>query len=70
MADNESAEQGPDEAAEIEELHRRIQALGSEVQRVNNRLHTLLRQRPLVALGAALAAGYLLGRVGRAIQRL
>jgi hypothetical protein len=70
MADNESAEHGPDEAAEIEELHRRIQALGSDVQRVNNQLHTLLRQRPLVALGAALAAGYLLGRVGRAIQRL
>lgn len=70
MADNESAVHSADEAAEIEELRRRIQALGSDVQRVNSRLHALLRQRPLVALGAALAAGYLLGRVGRAMRRL
>ena len=69
MAENATTGHAPDEAAEIEELRRRIQALGSDLQRVNGRLHTLLRQRPFVALGAALAAGYVLGRVGRAVWR-
>jgi len=70
MTDSESAVHAPDDAAEIEELRRRIRALGSDLQRVHSRLYTLLRERPFVALGAALAAGYLLGRVGRAVTRL
>jgi ElaB/YqjD/DUF883 family membrane-anchored ribosome-binding protein len=53
-----------DAASEIEELRRRIEALQADV---DSRLRTGLREHPFVALGAAVAAGFLLGR---AIRRL
>jgi hypothetical protein len=53
------------EIAEIEELRKRIRALGNDVPRLRGRLHARLRQHPLIALGAALAAGFLVGRLIR-----
>jgi ElaB/YqjD/DUF883 family membrane-anchored ribosome-binding protein len=56
-----------DDSSEIEELRRRIQALQSDFANADRRLRVIVRQRPLVAIGAAVAAGFLLGRViGRA----
>jgi hypothetical protein len=51
------------EQLEIEELRRRIEALQVDADK---RLRELVRERPLLMLGAALAAGFI---VGRAIRR-
>ena len=53
-----------DAASEIEDLRRRIQALQSDT---DTRVRARLRERPFLALGAAVAAGFILGR---AIRRL
>lgn len=59
------SEPGPrDAAAEIEELRRRIQALQSGA---DTRVRAGLRDHPFLALGVAVAAGFILGR---AIRRL
>jgi hypothetical protein len=56
---------GPrDAATEIEELRRRIAALQADA---DSRVRAGLREHPFLALGAAVAAGFLLGR---AIRRL
>jgi hypothetical protein len=54
-----------DDSAEIEELRRRIQSLQSDFANADRRLRVAVRQRPFVALGVAVAAGFLLGRVIR-----
>jgi hypothetical protein len=54
----------PDAAAEIEALRRRIQALQAGA---DTRFRAGLRERPFLALGIAVAAGFILGR---AIRRL
>jgi ElaB/YqjD/DUF883 family membrane-anchored ribosome-binding protein len=57
---------GSDDAHEIEELRHRIQALQSDVAHADRRLRAALRERPFVALGVAVAAGFILGRaIGR-----
>ena len=53
-----------DAATEIEELRRRIQALQAGA---DTRVRARLRDHPFLALGVAVAAGFLLGR---AIRRL
>jgi hypothetical protein len=52
-----------DDAAEIEDLRRRIQALQEDFALADRRLRAAVRERPFVALGAAIAAGLILGRV-------
>lgn len=52
-----------DDSAEIEELRKRIQALQSDFANADRRLRVAVRQRPLVAIGAAIAAGFVLGRI-------
>jgi hypothetical protein len=54
----------PAAASEIEPLRRRIQALQAGASR---RIRARLRERPVLALGVAVAAGFILGR---AIRRL
>jgi len=55
-----------DESAELEELRHRIDALRVDLVQVDKRLRAAMRERPFLALGAALAAGFLLGRaIGR-----
>jgi hypothetical protein len=56
-----------DDSTEIEELRRRIQALQSDFANADRRLRMAVRQRPLVAIGAAVAAGFLLGRIIRRV---
>jgi ElaB/YqjD/DUF883 family membrane-anchored ribosome-binding protein len=53
-----------DAAAEIEALRRRIKALQAGA---DTRVRAGLRERPFLALGVAVAAGFILGR---AIRRL
>ncbi|HSQ01425.1 MAG TPA: hypothetical protein VL049_29745 [Candidatus Dormibacteraeota bacterium] len=53
-----------DAATEIEELRRRIEALQAGA---DSRVRAGLREHPFAALGAAVAAGFILGR---AIRRL
>jgi hypothetical protein len=53
-----------DTASEIEVLRRRIEALQSDA---DTRVRARLRARPFLALGVAVAAGFILGR---AIRRL
>ena len=53
-----------DAATEIEELRRRIKALQAGG---DTRVRAGLRERPFLALGVAVAAGFILGR---AIRRL
>jgi hypothetical protein len=59
---------GPhDEESEIQALRHRIQDLQDEVQHADKRLREVVRERPLVAIIGAVAAGFFLGRViGRA----
>jgi ElaB/YqjD/DUF883 family membrane-anchored ribosome-binding protein len=52
-----------DDAAEIEDLRRRIQTLQEDFAQADRRLRAAVRERPFVALGAAIAAGFILGRV-------
>lgn len=55
-----------DDSAEIEDLRRRIQALQTDFAHADKRLRTALRERPFLALGVAVAAGFILGRaIGR-----
>ncbi len=51
-----------DVATETEELRRRIHALQAGADR---RVRAGLRERPLLALGIAVAAGFILGRAMR-----
>ena len=53
---------GGTESMDIDDLRRRIQALQDEVARADRRLRVLVRERPFVAVGLAIAAGFLLGR--------
>lgn len=53
----------PDEWANVEELRRRIQTLQEDVARADRRLRAAVRGRPMVAIGAAVLTGFLLGRV-------
>ena len=52
-----------DDAAEIEDLRRRIQALQEDFAVADRRVRAAVRERPFVAIGAAIAAGFILGRV-------
>lgn len=64
--DRAHGQSGRDDASEIEELRHRIQALQTDVARADRRLRVALRERPFVALGIAIATGFILGRtVGR-----
>ena len=53
----------PDEWAEIEDLRRRIEALQDDIARADKRLRAAVRDRPFVAIGAAVLTGFVLGRV-------
>jgi len=57
-----SASAARDEAAEIEELRRRVAALGPQHD-IEGRLRTVLREQPILALAGALVAGFVLGRL-------
>ena len=48
---------------EIEALRHRIQELGADFASVDRRLRLAVRERPVVALITALAAGFMLGRI-------
>jgi hypothetical protein len=48
--------------SEIEELRRRIEALQVDADK---RLRAIVSERPLLVLGAAVAAGFVLGRTMR-----
>ncbi len=50
------------ESMDVDELRRRIQGLQDDVARADQRLRVLARERPFVAVGLAVAAGFLLGR--------
>jgi len=54
-----------DESAEIEELRRRIEALRVDLAQVDRRLRVMVRQRPGLAVAAALFSGFVLGRIIR-----
>jgi hypothetical protein len=54
-----------DDHDEIEQLRHRIQELGSDFASADKRLRQVLRERPVVALVTAVAAGFLLGRIIR-----
>jgi ElaB/YqjD/DUF883 family membrane-anchored ribosome-binding protein len=56
-----------DDGDELEQLSHRIEALRADLAQVDRRARALFRQRPLVAVAASLAVGFLLGR---AIRRL
>jgi hypothetical protein len=50
------------DASEIEELRRRIEALQVDADK---RLRAIVRERPVAVLGAAVALGFVLGRIMR-----
>ena len=52
-----------DDATEIEDLRRRIQALQEDFAVADRRLRAAVRERPFLAIGAAIATGFILGRV-------
>lgn len=56
-----------DESAEIEELRRRIEALRVDLAQADRRLRVMVRQRPGLAVAAALLSGFVLGRIIRRI---
>jgi len=58
---------GRDDGDELEQLRHRIEALRSDLAQVDRRARALLKQRPLVAVAASLAVGFLLGRAIRRI---
>jgi hypothetical protein len=49
--------------AELDELHRRIRALGADLSQADERLRTAVQERPLLAIAAAVAVGFVVGRV-------
>ena len=56
-----------DDGDELEQLRHRIEALREDLVQVDRRARVLFRQRPLVAVAASLAVGFLLGRAIRRI---
>lgn len=54
---------GRHDEGEIEQLRHRIQALQTDVAHADRRLRATVRERPFLALGMALAAGFIFGRV-------
>jgi ElaB/YqjD/DUF883 family membrane-anchored ribosome-binding protein len=40
-----------------------IEALRDDLTRIDDRVRTALRERPFVALGTVVAAGFILGRI-------
>jgi len=50
-------------SAELAHLQERLDDLRRELALADRRLRVAVRERPLLAVGVAVAAGYLLGRV-------
>jgi len=63
MTDEHLSEGNGSDRDEIEALRHRIQELGDDFASVDRRLRNAVRERPLVALLTAVAAGFMLGRV-------
>jgi len=67
---NTNESRGPDPAgsarhdqAELDELHRRIRALGTDLSQADERLRAAVQERPMLAIAAAIAVGFVVGRV-------
>ena len=45
-----------------------LDSLREDVMRADRRMRAMLRERPFVALGTAIAAGFFLGRAMRAMR--
>ena len=52
-----------DDQAELDELHRRIRALGTDLSQADERLRAVVQERPVLAIAAAIAVGFVVGRV-------
>lgn len=63
MAHDEAEAPPPHEEAEIEALRRRIETLQDDIARADKRFRAAVRDRPFIALGAAILTGFVLGRV-------
>jgi len=50
---------------DLDALQAHADALRAELAEVDRRLRVLVREKPLIAVGIAVAAGFLLGRVLR-----
>lgn len=61
-AGEQDGSDGPSVAGEIDELRRRIEALQLDADK---RLRAIVRERPVAVLSAAVALGFVLGRIMR-----
>jgi len=50
---------------DLDALQARVDALRDEIAEADRRLRIFVRHRPFVALGAAVAAGFVIGRILR-----
>ena len=65
MNDEESETAAADAGVDLDALQARVEALRAELADADRRLRALVRQRPFVAVGVAVAAGFLIGRLLR-----
>lgn len=59
--------QSRDNSADLDALQARIDALRDDFADVDKRLRAFVRQRPFVAVGVAVAAGFVIGRILRRV---
>lgn len=59
--------QSRDSSADLDALQARIDALRDDFADADKRLRAFVRQRPFVAVGVAVAAGFVIGRILRRV---
>lgn len=69
MGETEHVEEESRAAASLHAVVESMPALVQQARRADERLVTYVRERPLVALGAALGLGYIVGRVFSRVSR-
>lgn len=69
MGETQHVEEGTRAAASLRAAAESMPALVQQVKSADERLVAYVRERPLVALGAALGLGYMMGRVFSRVSR-
>ncbi len=69
MGETQHAEEENRAAARLHAAAESMPALVQQVKSADERLVAYVRERPLVALGAALGLGYMMGRVFSRVSR-
>ncbi|MEO8603695.1 MAG: hypothetical protein ABI629_14070 [bacterium] len=63
--DEDSDRTAVDDGIDLDALQARADALRAELADADRRLRALVRDRPLLAVGVAVAAGFIIGRLLR-----